>query len=182
VDEIHRRGQGCRERYASLAYGLLRSFLRHIGSYTVMSVFSAKAAVNTIVRVDRTISFTPVSLSGGAVLLVSDGGGIRSLSAARKISTSIGFLFCIQAFPDEFGEHTPRALAISHGIRSAISSIRTAVGEEAPADGESLPAASEIDSLAICAKLSLWHSKARHHRSIRSIRPTIKVQCFVEDR
>jgi hypothetical protein len=38
-----------------------------------------------------------------------------------RISASIGFLFCIQTFLDEFGEETPRALTISHGLRNVLS-------------------------------------------------------------
>jgi hypothetical protein len=78
VHEIHRRSQGCREWHASLAYGLLRSFLRHASSYTVMSIFCGKAAVNTTLRVDLANSFTPMSLSREGTLLVSDGGVIPS--------------------------------------------------------------------------------------------------------
>ena len=177
MHEMHLRGQGCRERYASLAYGLLRSFLRHARSYTVTSVFYAKAAANTTLRVDRANSFTPMSLSREATLLVSDGGVIPSFFAARlnltscaivtmKILTSIGFLFCIQTFLDEFGEETPRAFAIFRGLRNALSSILTPVCERGPADGEDLPAASGMDFLAICAKLSLWRPKSRHYKLI----------------
>jgi len=50
MHEMHLRSQGCRERYASLAYGVLRSFLRHARSYTVTSVFWAKPVIARYAR------------------------------------------------------------------------------------------------------------------------------------
>jgi len=106
-----------------------------------MPILCAKAAVNAIFRVDHATSFTPMSLSSEATVLVSGGGVIPSFIAARlklpscaimtmRMLTSIGFLFCTQTFLDEFGEQTPRALAISHGLRNVLSLIRIRSGKE----------------------------------------------------